>query len=222
MFLLTNWEDAAVRKYSERRPSSKWIVIRPTSPLTNVYSYSRTPPLDITNLYLTQGWIRGYSVTAYPRIHLVNIFKIIVAGYPRIRVSTSIYKAYKAYRISMCLKATEGRKAHKRERIHVSSSFRDTASKWQGILQLLQTIFFTPVIVKYSRLPITRTFKGNRNRKQVRVIGSSKKIAGSKVKNSFYCTVNILITFYSRNVKWKLKDTFRLKIRTLLNKTLPK
>ena len=115
MFLLTNWEDAAVRKYSERRPSSKWIVIRPTSPLTNVYSYSRTPPLDITNLYLTQGWIRGYSVTAYPRIHLVNIFKIIVAGYPRMRVSTSIYKAYKAYRISMCLKATEGRKAHKRD-----------------------------------------------------------------------------------------------------------
>ena len=58
--------------------------------------------------------------------------------------------------------------------------------------------------------------------KKVRVIGSSKKIAGSKVKNSFYCTVNILITFYCRNVKWKLKDTFRLKIRTLLNKTLPK
>ena len=37
--------------------------------------------------------------------------------------------------------------------------------------------------------------------KKVRVIGSSKKIAGSKVKNSFYCTVNILITFYCRNVK---------------------
>ena len=30
--------------------------------------------------------------------------------------------------------------------------------------------------------------------KKVRVIGSSKKIAGSKEKNSFYCTVNILIT----------------------------
>ena len=43
------------------------------------------------------------------------IFKIIVAAYPRMRVSTSIYKAYKAYRISMCLKATEGRKAHKRD-----------------------------------------------------------------------------------------------------------
>ena len=41
------------------------------------------------------------------------------------------------------------------------------------------------------------------------VIGSSKKIAGSKVTNSFYCTVNILITFYCRNVKWKLKDAFR-------------
>ena len=37
--------------------------------------------------------------------------------------------------------------------------------------------------------------------KKVRVIGSSKKIAESKVKNSFYCTVNILITFNIRNVK---------------------
>ena len=35
----------------------------------------------------------------------------------------------------------------------------------------------------YSRLPITRTFKGNR--KKVRVIGSSKKIAESKVKKQF-------------------------------------
>ena len=35
----------------------------------------------------------------------------------------------------------------------------------------------------------------------VRVIGSSKKIAESKVKNSFYCTVNILIIFNRRNVK---------------------
>ena len=66
---------------------------------------------------------------------------------------------------------------------------------------------------KYSRLPITRTFKGNRKRFElsgVRVIGGSKKIAESKVKNSFYCTVNILITFNCRNVKWKLKDTSRL------------
>ena len=44
----------------------------------------------------------------------------------------------------------------------------------------------------------------------VRVIGSSKKIAESKVKNSFYCTVNILITFNFRNVQWKLKHTSRL------------
>ena len=35
----------------------------------------------------------------------------------------------------------------------------------------------------YSRLPITRTFKGNR--KKVRVIASSKKIAEIKVKDSF-------------------------------------
>ena len=31
--------------------------------------------------------------------------------------------------------------------------------------------------------------------KKVRVIGSLKKIAGSKEKNSFYCIVNILISF---------------------------
>ena len=37
--------------------------------------------------------------------------------------------------------------------------------------------------MRYSRLPITRTFKGNR--KKVRVIGSSKKIAESKVKTVF-------------------------------------
>ena len=36
--------------------------------------------------------------------------------------------------------------------------------------------------------------------KKVRVIGSSKKIAESKVKNSFYCTVNNLNTFNCRNV----------------------
>ena len=37
--------------------------------------------------------------------------------------------------------------------------------------------------------------------KKVRVIGSSKKIAGSKEKNGFYCPVNILITFDCGNVK---------------------
>ena len=43
----------------------------------------------------------------------------------------------------------------------------------------------------YSRLPITRTFKGNRKKVElsgVRVIGSSKKIAESRVKNVFYWT----------------------------------
>ena len=35
--------------------------------------------------------IRGYSFTTYPRIHLVNIFKIIVTAYPRILLSTSTY-----------------------------------------------------------------------------------------------------------------------------------
>ena len=47
----------------------------------------------------------------------------------------------------------------------------------------------------YSPLPITRTFKGNRKK----VIGRSKQIAWSKGKTSFYCTVNILITFSCRN-----------------------
>ena len=56
----------------------------------------------------------------------------------------------------------------------------------------------------FSRVPITRTFKGIKNRFElsgVRVIASSKKIAEIKVKNSFYCTVNILITFNCRNVQ---------------------
>ena len=53
-------------------------------------------------------------------------------------------------------------------------------------------------VLSYSRLPITQTFKGNR--KKVRVIGSSKKIAESKVKKSFYCSVNISITFNCTNV----------------------
>ena len=53
-------------------------------------------------------------------------------------------------------------------------------------------------VLSYSRLSITRTFKANR--KKVRVIGSSRKIAESKVKNSFYYSVNISITFNCRNV----------------------
>ena len=72
---------------------------------------------------------------------------------------------------------------------------------------------FSPVPRKYSRLPITRTFKGNRKRFKlsgVPVIGSSKKVARSKEKNCFYRIVTILITFNWRNVKRKLKDTSRL------------
>ena len=45
----------------------------------------------------------------------------------------------------------------------------------------------------YSRLPITRTFK--RNRKKFEFSGARRKLAGRKEKNSFYCTVSILITF---------------------------
>ena len=64
-----------------------------------------------------------------------------------------------------------------------------------------------PILI-YSQVLITRTPTGNW--KKVWVIESSTKIAGSKGKNSFYCTVSNLITFNSRNVKWKLKDTCRL------------
>ena len=67
-----------------------------------------------------------------------------------------------------------------------------------------EDVLLLTVVRIYSRLPITRTFKGNRKKFEVsgvRVIGSSKKIAESKVKNRFYCTVNILITSNCRNVK---------------------
>ena len=61
----------------------------------------------------------------------------------------------------------------------------------------------------YSRLPIRQTFKGNRKKFElsgVRVIGSSKKMAEGKVKNSLYCTVNILkshliVAMSSENLK---------------------
>ena len=61
----------------------------------------------------------------------------------------------------------------------------------------------------YSRLPITRTFQGNRKKVElsgVRVIGSSKKIAGSRVKNVFYwlfyspVIVEMLISNYESHV----------------------
>ena len=83
-------------------------------------------------------------------------------------------------------------------------------NKWiKGLHLFCRELLRKEVVrVKYSRLSITRTFKGNQ--KKVRVIGSSKKIAESKVKNSFYRTMNILITFNCRNVKWKSKLTSRL------------
>ena len=63
----------------------------------------------------------------------------------------------------------------------------------------------------YSRLPITRTFKGNRKKFElsgVRVIGSSKKIAGSKEKINFHCTVNILML--SENLKILLNQNLNV------------
>ena len=59
-------------------------------------------------------------------------------------------------------------------------------------------------ILMYRQLPTTLTFKGNQKMFElegVQVIRSSEKIVGSKEKNSFYCTVNILITVNCRNVK---------------------
>ena len=59
-------------------------------------------------------------------------------------------------------------------------------------------------ILMYRQLPTTLTFKGNQKTFElegVQVIRSSEKIVGSKGKNSFYCTVNILITVNCRNVK---------------------
>ena len=61
-----------------------------------------------------------------------------------------------------------------------------------------------PVVRTYSRLPITRTFTGNR--KKVGVIGSSKKIAGTRGKRQFL----LHSEHFYRNVKGKLKDTSRL------------
>ena len=50
--------------------------------------------------------------------------------------------------------------------------------------------------IYYTRLPMTLTFKGYRKKfeiSRVRVIGSSKQMARSKGKTSFYCALNILI-----------------------------
>ena len=83
----------------------------------------------------------------------------------------------------------------------------------------LVTEYFEPYrilsfFLRFSRAIDIQSTPDNSNlqgkSKKVRVIGSSKKIAESKVKNSFYYTMNILITFNCRNVKRKLKDTSRL------------
>ena len=69
---------------------------------------------------------------------------------------------------------------------HITSEYVPTTSN------------YTRAPSDYSRLPITRTFKGNRKKFElsgVQVIESSQKIAASKVKNSFYRTVNFLSHF---------------------------
>ena len=59
---------------------------------------------------------------------------------------------------------------------------------------------FPDCVKRLQSTPDNSNLQG-KSKKKVRVIWSSKKIAESKVKNSFYCTVNILITFNCRNVK---------------------
>ena len=55
------------------------------------------------------------------------------------------------------------------------------------------------VVKKVQSTPDNSNLKGKS--KKVQVIASSKKIADSKVKNSFYCAVNILITLNCGNVR---------------------
>ena len=79
------------------------------------------------------------------------------------------------------------------------------------VQSLYYSIIYCDIYIQLT--PDNSTFNGNPKKFElsgVRVMGSSKKIAESKVKNNFYCKVNILITFSSRNVTWKLKDTSRL------------
>ena len=65
--------------------------------------------------------------------------------------------------------------------------------------QMNQSGFLTFHTIEIQLTPDNSNLQGKS--KKVRVIGSSKKIAGSKEKNSFYCTVSILITFNRRNVE---------------------
>ena len=76
---------------------------------------------------------------------------------------------------------------------------------FEGASRIGMKISFIKIASVFSRGESTGAIQStpdnsNLEVEKVRVIGSSKKIAGSKVKNSFYCTVNILITFYRRNV----------------------
>ena len=78
-------------------------------------------------------------------------------------------------------------------------------SRYLQKLALNNVLFLLSFLIQST--PDNSNLQGNR--KKVRVIGSSKKIAESKVKNSFYCTANILITFNCRNFKWKLRVVVR-------------
>ena len=54
---------------------------------------------------------------------------------------------------------------------------------------------------------------------RVRVIGSSRKIAESKVKNSFYCTVSILITFNHDRIVEMLSENSKI-LKKIINQNV--
>ena len=91
----------------------------------------------------------------------------------------------------------------------ISRAVWEKLVNWKNLVELRLECWLTLLaFVVIQSTPDKSNLQGKS--KNVRVIGSSKKIAASKEKNSFYCTVNIVITFNFRNVKWKLKDTSRL------------
>ena len=72
----------------------------------------------------------------------------------------------------------------------------------EAFLTSLEISFLHGLFIQWT--PDNSNLRGKS--KKVRVIGSSsyrefEKIAENKIKNSFYCTVNLLITFNCRNVK---------------------
>ena len=69
-----------------------------------------------------------------------------------------------------------------------------TVSLYVGFLDITTLMYYKFLcIVVVQSTPDNLNLQGKS--KKVQVIGSSKKIAGSKEKTVFYCLLNILITF---------------------------